>query len=69
MEVFYCFEGQVVQTMATVRDIFDDLFAHARFPEFLEVVGDFGHGFILRIAGEEEGDLVRHVNHVLGFHG
>jgi hypothetical protein len=67
--MFHGFEGEFVQAAPAVRDVFDDLLPHAWFPEFLEMVRDAGYSFISRIAGEEKSDLVRHVDHILGFHG
>jgi hypothetical protein len=63
------FERQFVQTLATVRDIRDDLIAHAPLPELLEVIGDTSDRFVVRIACKEEGDLIRPVNHAARFHG
>ena len=36
-----------------MRDVLDDLIAHATLPKLLEVIGNTGHGLFLRIAGKE----------------
>src|SRR5580698_5638968 len=62
------FLGERVEAVAAFGDVVDDLFAHAGFPERFEVIGNAGDGFIVRVAGEKQGDLVRHVDHVFRFH-
>jgi hypothetical protein len=62
------FEGELMQTATAVRHILDDLLAHARLPEFLEMVGHARKRLLARITGEKQGDLVSHVNHVSFFH-
>jgi len=68
LQPLHCLERELVQPAASVRNILDDLIAHAPFPEFLEVVGHASHRFVVRIAGKEQGDLVRPVNHTVVFH-
>src|SRR5580698_463780 len=68
LETFYGFERQLVQALAIVRNIGDDLIAHARLPKFLEVIGDTGDRLIAWIGRKEQGDLVRPVNHAIGLH-
>ena len=66
--MFHGFQGELMQASAAVRYILDDLLAHARLPEFFEMVGDARDGFIVRVSGEKERDLIRHVDHVFRFH-
>jgi len=69
LQALDCFESQFVQSTAAVSDVIYNLVAHAAFPKLLEVIGDAGDRFVVRIAGEEQGDLVRPVNHAVRFHG
>jgi len=69
LKPFNRFERQFVQALAAMGHIGDDLIAHAALPEFLEMIQNTRDGFVVRIAGKEQGDLVRPVNHRIGrFH-
>jgi len=59
------FERQIAEAGSAAGDVRDDLLAHARFPEFLQVIGDAGYSFFARVGLKEKGDLIRHVHHVL----
>ncbi len=47
----------------------EDGCAHARIPEFLDVIGDAIDGFIGLLAGEKGADLVRHRDEFFRPHG
>ena len=66
--MFHGLKGELMQATTAPRDVRDDLFPHARLPIFLKMIGDAGNGLLARITGEEQGDLIRHVNHVAFFH-
>src|SRR6185312_1263598 len=59
---------QLLQPGPAALRIGDQGRAHARFPELLQMVGNAVDGLVAGIGGEEAGDLVRHVNHVLRLH-
>jgi hypothetical protein len=59
------FERELVQPAAAMRDVLDYLIAHATFPKFLEVIGNARDRFVVRIAGKEQGDLIRPMNHAI----
>ena len=65
--VFTASSASSCKPLAALRDIGDDLIAHAPLPEFLEMIGDARHGFVVRVSGKEQGDLVRPVNHRVRF--
>ena len=69
MELLHGFEGEFVQAGTAVRDVVNDLLAHARLPKMFQVIGNTRDCFIPRISGKEQRDLIGHVDHVFRFHG
>jgi hypothetical protein len=65
LQPLHRFERQLVQTLAAVRDIGNDLIAHAALPKFLEVIQDACYRLVVRIARKEQSDLVGPVNHAV----
>jgi hypothetical protein len=63
------FEGQFMKSRAAVSDVIEDLRAHAMFPKTAQVIRDARNRFFSRICGEKQSNLIRHVDHVFGFHG
>ena len=68
LDALHSFNHQLVQTRSTFRYIIDNLLPHPPLPKSLKMIGNTRHRFFSRIAGEEQGDLVRVVNHVFRAH-
>jgi hypothetical protein len=68
LEALDRFKGKFVESASAVGNVSNNLVAHARFPKLFEMIGDARYGLVVRIAGEEHRNLVRHVNHVFFFH-
>src|SRR6478735_8937996 len=45
----------------------DEVVAHAPAPELVDMVGDRGHGLLVRVGLEELGDLAAHVRELVAF--
>src|SRR5208282_2041598 len=61
-------EGQLIESIGAVRlHVRVELLAHARGPEFRDVIGDAGDGVLaVRLRTKEIADVVRHLHQVLG---
>jgi len=57
------------QIALVVAGVFDQLLAHARIPEALEMLGNRIHGYFMVRAGREEGaNIVGHFHQVMNVH-
>src|SRR3990167_3399714 len=58
-----------VETFAAAGEMRGDFGAHARIPEFLQMVGEAGDGRLLVLGHEELADLVGHIDEPRKLHG
>src|SRR5579885_1926587 len=65
LQPLHGFLHERVKPLAAVLEMLDDLFFHARRPEFLQMIGDPRHCLLMLLRGEKFADLIGHVDEFL----
>jgi hypothetical protein len=65
-ELLDCLARDWIESCSSRLQMRENSVAHPRIPEFLDVLGGTGDGFSSSLAFEKRGDLIGHVNELVG---